>query len=112
MRANGIELNVNMLSASFTEKYEKGLLQLQEDASAVPGDSLSSSIRGQIACVKAFIDRVFGEGVYSSLQLDGDDLGVHLDLLERIVEETETQKERTLRRFDKYSPDRSARREK
>lgn len=112
MLVNGIELKINMMSASFTERYEKALLKMQEDAKALSAASLSENIRGQISCIKAFVDGVFGEGVYQSLKMDDDDLDVNLDLVESIVDETEIQKEKALHRFDKYSPNRSARREK
>ena len=110
MLFHGVELNVNLLNASFAERYEAALQKLQDDIKNVNTESLAQSIRGQIACVKSFIDTAFGAGVYVSLKMDGDDLDQHLDLVEQIVMETAAQKERIRQRFDKYSPNRAARR--
>lgn len=109
MQIKGVEFNINIMNAGFADKYEKALTEFDEKVKSIQAVSLSQSIREQIACVKWFLDTVFGPEVYPVLQLDQEDLDEHLDIVEAIVDETQLQRDRALHRFDKYSPNRSQR---
>ena len=112
MQVNGKELNINLLSVSFSERFENALKTLKEGADHIKADSLAESLRQQIDCVKAFVDNVFSPGTYHSLGLDPDDLSVHYDLVDHIIEEVDLQRQKAVTRFDKYRPNRAARRAK
>ena len=85
MQVNGKELNINLLSVSFSERFENALKTLKEGADHIKADSLAESLRQQIDCVKAFVDNVFSPGTYQSLGLDPDDLSVHYDLVDTLL---------------------------
>ncbi len=109
MQVNGMELEFKITNAKFARKYEQAFEKMRHACEALP-DTLAENIRAQCQAVKKLTDTLFGAGVYEQLGLDPDDLDENLDFVDRMIQEAALQKEQALHRYDKYLPNRAARR--
>lgn len=112
MTINGVELPFKLTNATTADRYETALRVMQADADhlrANPPERLADGIRSQIALVRAFVDGVFGDGIYAKLGADPDDLDENLDIVAQIIADAGEQTKAIQKRNAKYSPTRSAR---
>ena len=106
MKINGHEFDFRLTNAATAERYEKALQEMKQRAEQTPKEgSLADIIRWQTAGVKTFVDRLFGEGTYDTLELDPDELDANLAVVQQIVEESGKQAKAVKARAGKYSPD-------
>lgn len=114
MQINGHELKFSMTNADTAARFEKALLSMQraaQDLEAAPPQSLAEGIRRQIQSAEEFITCIFGDAVtLESLDCDTDELMDCLDVVEQVIDEANTQKEKLDRRFARYAPNRAQRR--
>ena len=109
MQVNGMELNFKITNGKVAQKYERAFEEMRRACETLP-DTLAENIRAQCQAVNKLTDTLFGAGVYETLGLDPDDLDENLDFVDRIIQEAALPKEQALHRYDKYLPNRAARR--
>lgn len=113
MTINGIELKFKLTNAATAERYETALSVVQrkdDELKKHPPEKISEAIRSQIDLVREFMDTIFGEGTWSGLGTDPNDLDENVDLMAQVIEEASRQGTEVQRRFSKYDPKRSKRR--
>lgn len=101
---NGVDLEVNMKSPSFVEKYETAWNGLNN----IPNTGkLSERIKRTIEAVDKVFDRMYGEGTAEKLFTD-DDMDKRLDVLDSfldaVVEDAKATNARISNMNSKYSP--------
>lgn len=114
MQINGHELKFSMTNAYTASQFEKALTAMQQAAQELensPPQSLADGIRRQIQSAEDFIVCIFGDSVtLESLDCDTNELMDCLDVVEQVIDEANTQKEKLDRRFSRYAPNRAKRR--
>lgn len=105
MKINGHELEFRLSNAAMAERYEQALAEMRQGCQTPASGSLAQVIRAQTALVRAFVDRLFGQGTYQALGLDLDELEENLAAMRQIVEESGRQAQAVKTQAGRYSPD-------
>lgn len=116
IKLNGIELELDIMDLETSEKIEKEMDIVVEEASKAKGLRRSESIKKQCYAIFNCIDNIFGEGTHKKVFGNKVNLRECLKVFAKFVEELDklnNEEEKELESLtSKYSPNRAQRRNK
>lgn len=107
MVINGVELELDLLDADVTEKFETECQRVKDcvaDKKAYEGKSNSGAMRYQCEVVNDFFDRMFGEGTSEKLFEGKHHIGRSMEAFAAVVSEANKSSEKIKEISREYMP--------
>lgn len=117
MQINGVELNFDFGSISFTEKFDVALQKMQSNSNSIKECKTEAEVKRKfVQELHQFINEVWGDDTYEKIGIDPDRFSDNADLLTNIADESNRlrmeDQERIKKLASKYTPNRAQRRAK
>ena len=106
VKINEVELEVNVLSPNFMERYENAFDSMNErfDETKKNAQNIreSEGLRQSCEIINEFFDNIFGDGTAKRIFPGEMDLGASFDAMEAVVDETIRQRHDLNNRSNRY----------
>lgn len=115
MTLNGIEFDFDFTDADDLERFENAYdaLRTEQDNAVAQNEKASAIVRSQCLAVKAFFDKVLGEGAYaqlvqkpSSMTQNNEAVFNFADAYTKAMQDVNAKTKKRLESFKKYAPQR------